>query len=496
MFCPKCGTSLKGEMQFCPKCGQAVPTQNKNWEESEIREEPEFREESEFWEEPEFREESEFWEEPDFREESEFWYDSDIPEEPKRKIWPFILIGAALLVAAASMVVYFTVIRPRQNASVISETKTEQRTVAVNERETTTAEKTTAEKKTTAETTTPAFPKVMYATATDGLLLRKGPGQQNEAIYLINYGRQITVEKTENGWAYTTVDGMTGWCSMQYLTENKSELQELPTVSGNVTDPNRLVEPLNRVSYGYHGYVNTPENLNMRYGPGENYGIVTVIPYLTEVVEEGWEGQWIYTQYNGMHGWVHSKYITASGGIAKPAIYLYPTETMDVSVRIKLKEGKFTRTAPESDGEWVVQADPDGTLRDKATGKTYDYIYWEADSEPAYDWSEGYVVEGCETEAFLKDILPKMGLNEKETKEFTDYWVPRMLKNPLNLVTFQTSCYTDAAQMEVEPKPDSVLRVFMAYKSIDRIAPVKAPKIKPFKREGFTVVEWGGAEVK
>lgn len=196
MFCPKCGTRLKDEMQFCPKCGQAVPTQNENWEESEI------------------------------------WYDSDYPdyldypEEPKRKVWPFVLIGIALLLAAASVAIYFTVLRPRQDASVISEKNTEQRAEAANEQEITTAAQTTTAQTTTAQTTTAAsFPKVMYATATDGLLLRTGPGQQNAAIYLILYGRQITVEKTENGWAYTTVDGVTGWCSMKYLTENKNELQ-------------------------------------------------------------------------------------------------------------------------------------------------------------------------------------------------------------------------------------------------------------------------------
>lgn len=190
MFCPKCGTSLKDEMHFCPKCGQVVSKQYESWDESE------------------------------------YWYDSDYPEEPKRKVWPFILIGIALLLAAASLVVYFTVIRPRQDASVISEKNTEQRAEAANEQEITTAAQTTTAQTTTAQTTTAAaFPKVMYATATDGLLLRTGPGQQNEAIYLITYGRQITVERTENGWAYTTVDGITGWCSMRYLTENRNELQ-------------------------------------------------------------------------------------------------------------------------------------------------------------------------------------------------------------------------------------------------------------------------------
>ena len=43
-----------------------------------------------------------------------------------------------------------------------------------------------------------------------GLLLREGPGKNYKAIYLINYGTGITVEKEKNGWAYTTVAGLSG----------------------------------------------------------------------------------------------------------------------------------------------------------------------------------------------------------------------------------------------------------------------------------------------
>ena len=38
--------------------------------------------------------------------------------------------------------------------------------------------------------------------------------------------------------------------------------------------------------------------------------------------------------------------------------------------------------------------------------------------------------------------------------------------------------------------------VFMAFKEISKPIPIKKPTIVPFERKGFTVVEWGGAEVK
>ena len=163
---------------------------------------------------------------------------------------------------------------------------------------------------------------------------------------------------------------------------------------------------------------------------------------------------------------------------------------------VELSEGTFTRTAPLYHNGWNVLAAPNGTLTDLATGKTYDYIFWESDSEPAYDWSEGYVVAGKDTHAFLLDILPKMGLIPSEYLEFINYWQPRMQKNAYNLITFQEECYTDAAKLKIDPQPDSCLRIFMAYKAIDTPIDIPAPKITPFERKGFTVVEWGGAEVQ
>ena len=337
------------------------------------------------------------------------------------------------------------------------------------------------------------FPKQMYVTSEEGLLLRKEPGRDKEEIGAMKYGEAIRVEKIENGWAYTTVDGKSGWCSAEYLTENKSEIKQEAS-SGN--DSKRIVEPSNKAEAGYHGYVNSPEGVNMRYGPGLEYDVVETIPDKAEVVEEGWEDGWVYIEYDGKNGWIKGEFFYTQGGKEKPVIYLYPVHTMDVSVRVDLADGHFTQTIPESNGEWHVTADPDGTLTDKASGKKYDYIFWESSDNTEYDWSEGYVIKGSDTESFLRSILPKMGLKKNEYEEFIEYWLPRMKGNRYNLITFQTGCYTESAKLTVAPEPDSVLRVFMAFRAVDGPVAVARPKIKSFERRGFTVVEWGGAEVR
>ena len=340
------------------------------------------------------------------------------------------------------------------------------------------------------------YPRTMYVTSEDGLILRKEPGTDKEEIGGMGYGEEIRVEKVENGWAYTTFDGKSGWCSADYLTVDKNEIKPKDTSSDN--EKNRIVAPANKAEGGDHYKINSEDGVNMRYGPGTDYDVIETIPDKAEVIEAGWEGDWTYIEYNGKNGWVKSEFISSATayGKEKPVIYLYPSHTMDVSVRIDLTDGYFTRTIPESNGTWTVTAEPDGTLTDKASGKKYDYIFWESSDNTEYDWSEGYVIKGSETETFLRSILPKMGLKKKEYDEFIEYWLPRMKGNSYNLITFQTERYTESAKLTVSPQPDSVLRVFMAFRKLDRPVSVARPKIVPFERRGFTVVEWGGAEVR
>ena len=50
--------------------------------------------------------------------------------------------------------------------------------------------------------------------------------------------------------------------------------------------------------------------------------------------------------------------------------------------------------------------------------------------------------------------------------------------------------------LEVNPKPDTVIRVLMIYKPLNKKIKVKEQKIITPERKGFTLVEWGGTELK
>lgn len=178
----------------------------------------------------------------------------------------------------------------------------------------------------------------------------------------------------------------------------------------------------------------------------------------------------------------------------KPVIYLYPTEETEVSVSLNL-DGTLTCTYPAYDNGWTVTASPDGTLTD-ALGQTYNYLYWEGETNAEYDLSTGFCVKGEDTAAFLEAALEELGLNRREANEFIVYWLPQMEGNPYNIISFQEEIYTDAAELDISPAPDTVIRVFMAWQPTDEAVELDSQELTAPERKGFTVVEWGGAKVK
>ena len=178
---------------------------------------------------------------------------------------------------------------------------------------------------------------------------------------------------------------------------------------------------------------------------------------------------------------------------AKPVIYLYPEQEMNVSVTLDY-DGTLTCTYPEYHNVWNVTACPDGTLTDQK-GQSYNYLYWEGLTKMSYDFSEGFCVPGSETAEFLEKALSALGLTRKEANEFIVFWLPLMQENPYNIISFQTDTYTDHARLTISPEPDTVIRVFMAYQPSNEEITMKPQLLTSTERTGFTAVEWGGTLV-
>ncbi len=191
---------------------------------------------------------------------------------------------------------------------------------------------------------------------------------------------------------------------------------------------------------------------------------------------------------------VNTNYVF-SGGCGKPVIYLYPEQTTKVSVSVS-PTGGMTVSDPFYNHGWNVVADPNSNLTNLADGKTYPYLFWEGRGDSIYHIPKnGFVTSKENLESLLNDKLSLLGLNEKETKDFKEFWLPKILSEnkPYYFVTFISKQKIDEiAPMKISPQPDTIIRVLMDYKGLDSYEDVPELSLKTPERKGFTVVEWGG----
>lgn len=183
----------------------------------------------------------------------------------------------------------------------------------------------------------------------------------------------------------------------------------------------------------------------------------------------------------------------------KPVIYLYPEKETKVKVELNYK-GNLTVTYPDFDKNingWEVTAKKDGTLKNQKDNLEYQYLFWEgAPTVPySFNMNEGYCVKGSDTKTFLQNTLPKLGLTAKEYNEMIVFWLPKMMNNNYNIIHFAGESYTKSAPLTITPKPQTLIRVFMAYRPSNTFVKTSEPLIHTPKRTGFTVVEWGGTEM-
>ena len=190
------------------------------------------------------------------------------------------------------------------------------------------------------------------------------------------------------------------------------------------------------------------------------------------------------------------------GCAAKPIIYLYPTRTEKVTVKVSNPQN-FIAQYPTYGGGWQMTAQPNGDLTDAKTGRELYALYYESKNVvSAQVQADGFVVRGSDTADFLAKTLPRLGLNARESEEFIIYWLPILQKNPYNYIRFESLSEINANQkLDISPAPDTLIRVMMSYKPLSRteaesLAKTVAPQqITMPARAGFVVVEWGGTQI-
>lgn len=177
----------------------------------------------------------------------------------------------------------------------------------------------------------------------------------------------------------------------------------------------------------------------------------------------------------------------------KPAVYLYPKSTSYVSVRINSSEPLTYSNPTYPSSGWGVIANSNGEIFYQ--NKPYDYLYYETKvaDEKLTNPSEGFVVEKGKLANLFSKILPKLGLNSRETEQFSDYWVRVLPSSPYYFVGIvPQENLSEFTSLDILPRPQTKIRVTLYFEPLEQKIDVAEPVIIMSYRTGFTVVEWGG----
>lgn len=185
------------------------------------------------------------------------------------------------------------------------------------------------------------------------------------------------------------------------------------------------------------------------------------------------------------------KEVTKISNGEKPIIYIYPEETTELSVTLGKPEN-VTCSYPNYENSWNVVANSDGSLIDTNTGRYLYALYWEGINKNKVNFDKGFVVKSEDTIKFLEDKLAILGLNEREAEEFIVYWLPRLQENNYNLIRFASMDeINEIMPLNFSVQPDSIIRVLMQYKKIDKPIKIEEQQLTTPERKGFVAVEWG-----
>ena len=178
----------------------------------------------------------------------------------------------------------------------------------------------------------------------------------------------------------------------------------------------------------------------------------------------------------------------------KPVIYLYPTSSMTVSVKIDTV-GKITISDPLYQDGWDnILAYPDGKLIYK--DEQYKELFYETSVNETKRINQGKIVQTQDIEKELYDLTGQLGLVKKEQDELVSFWVPRLknLNKKYILISLVDKQSKEAAdRVIISPKPDTEIEIIFYFKGLDTwqdIPPFSLPQAP--QRVGFTSVEWGG----
>ncbi|MBK8805626.1 MAG: hypothetical protein IPO21_02805 [Bacteroidales bacterium] len=175
--------------------------------------------------------------------------------------------------------------------------------------------------------------------------------------------------------------------------------------------------------------------------------------------------------------------------VKKPNIYIYPSEQIDLTVKLNFPMGgKVVASIPDYGKGWNITVDTSGMINN-----TYSFLFYESKQPDIWQRSYGWNVQTDKLESFFRQNMTDYGFKGREIEDFIEYWIPRLNDYTSYSIYPQTqSLIEEVIQLDFSKQPENILRLFYVVEGSNQLKDnLTIPTIDSFKREGYFATEWG-----
>jgi hypothetical protein len=182
------------------------------------------------------------------------------------------------------------------------------------------------------------------------------------------------------------------------------------------------------------------------------------------------------------------QYVPAQITVYKPNIYIYPLQSIKLSVNITFPlGGNLVESIPEYNNGWTVNVDSVGMIDQK-----YNYLFYESEQPDIFQYKKGWCIAQTDLKAFFEKNMGLYNFSNSEMNDFIEYWIPKFVENGYYLIYPQTNDIIDTIiQLKFSIQPNHVNRLFYGIAGINKYTKIEEPSIIRFNRDGFFIMEWG-----
>ncbi|WP_302933280.1 SH3 domain-containing protein [Ruminococcus callidus] len=150
-----------------------------------------------------------------------------------------------------------------------------------------------------------------YTVTASSLNVRSTPSTSGAKVGVLPNGAQVTVTSANGSWAAVSYNGISGYCSMDYLKQNAAQTTApAETTAPAQTTTTAATAATSDFSESYAGtYSVNASSLNIRSAPTTSASKVGSIPNGTQVTVTSGNGKWAAVSYNGISGYCSMDYL-------------------------------------------------------------------------------------------------------------------------------------------------------------------------------------------